>query len=204
MRFNWNGKLCAACAMPMHTAAGLGRARQIEEEVQRGNCHGIWHVNTSWLQPCGTPPLNMDEDKEPRELVQSCKGRSDSCESNGSPGPDMDTKPLLDSSDEKTPLYARSKPLRYLHEHRKIIPGYGAIQLVMRARLYALYVLFLLLLAYLINQLDRYTLPIVTTTVGAELRYGDMSCQPEPNVTDSVLKHAGLPTNFTSICKTYK
>ena len=42
--------------------------------------------------------------------------------------------------------------------------------------LYSIYVLFILLLTYLLNQLDRYMLGIVTKPMAQELHYGDMAC----------------------------
>ncbi|XP_013388870.1 protein spinster homolog 1 [Lingula anatina] len=44
------------------------------------------------------------------------------------------------------------------------------------ASLYSLYVLLLLLIAYLLNQLDRYTLAIVTQPMAQEIHYGDHGC----------------------------
>lgn len=144
------------------------------------------------------------EQEEAKELLESnamnkqASGSfSDSDEQSDSR---MESKPLIESESVGTPLYVRHGALRYIYEHRKLIPGYGTVQLLKKSRPYAIYVLFVLLLVYLTNQLDRYTLPIVTTTVGADLGYGDMSCQPEPNVTKAVLREANLPTNFTDVC----
>ena len=43
-------------------------------------------------------------------------------------------------------------------------------------RCYSFYVLILLLVAYLLNQLDRYMLAIETTQMGREIEYGDLAC----------------------------
>ncbi|XP_074655462.1 MFS-type efflux pump MSMEG_3705-like [Tubulanus polymorphus] len=58
----------------------------------------------------------------------------------------------------------------------------GALAL-RRAGLYSLYVLLLLLIAYLLNQLDRYTLAIVSTPIAQELHYGDEVCMPNTSYT---------------------
>lgn len=85
---------------------------------------------------------------------------------------------------------------RFLHRHKEKIPGYGMLQLVKRGGVYPLYVLLALLVVYLFNQLDRYTLPIVTTSVGRDLRYGDKTCQTNPHINSSILDEA----NFTEDC----
>lgn len=76
-----------------------------------------------------------------------------------------------------------NKLLRYIYLHRKSIPGYGVIYMVRNVKLYALYVLLMMLIAYLLNQLDRYTLPIVTKSAGYDLRYGDLVCMETHNKT---------------------
>ena len=88
-----------------------------------------------------------------------------------------------------------NKCLRFLYVHRKSIPGYGLINMVRHVKVYALWVLLLMLVAYLLNQLDRYTLPIVTKSAGYDLKYGDVICMKTHNET--VL---GLfdPNNITS------
>ncbi|KAK2143591.1 hypothetical protein LSH36_829g00010 [Paralvinella palmiformis] len=47
---------------------------------------------------------------------------------------------------------------------------------VTRPTIYKIYVLFMLLMAYLLNQLDRYMLSIVTKPMAQEIHYGDQSC----------------------------
>ncbi len=89
-----------------------------------------------------------------------------------------------------------NKIQQFLYEHRKSIPGYGTAQLIRKAEPYALYVLFALLVAYLLNQLDRYTLPVVTSTVGAELEYGDKACRANPD-----LKSYWLDASNTSLTR---
>ncbi|XP_071948158.1 protein spinster homolog 1-like [Antedon mediterranea] len=48
---------------------------------------------------------------------------------------------------------------------------------------YSFYVLLLLLLAYLLNQLDRYTLAIVTKHMAQDIHYGDQGCISTVNKT---------------------
>lgn len=89
---------------------------------------------------------------------------------------------------------------RFIYAHRSSIPGYGAVQLLRKAKPYALYVLFMLLIAYLLNQLDRYTLPVVTTTVGADLEYGDKSCRANPDLESSWLNASN---GSLTVCPAY-
>jgi len=50
-------------------------------------------------------------------------------------------------------------------------------------RLYSVYVLCMLLLTYLVNQLDRFVLGIVTKPMSQELGYGDFACMKNDSVT---------------------
>lgn len=88
----------------------------------------------------------------------------------------------------------------FFHKYSHLIPGYATLQLLRKARPYALYVLFAMLIAYLLNQLDRYTLPITATSVGIDLRYGDKSCMVNPSVTSQMLNESRLHDNFTATC----
>ena len=90
-----------------------------------------------------------------------------------------------DEAGEKT--YTRSRCMQALYDNREKIPGYGVLRMVTQGRLYSLYVLLALLVVYLLNQLDRYTLPVVTTSVGPDLRYGDKTCQVNPHVNKTAL-----------------
>ena len=96
--------------------------------------------------------------------------------------------------------YHRNKVAQFLHTNKAKIPGYGMLRLVKQSGVYPLYVLLALLVVYLLNQLDRYTLPIVTTSVGADLKYGDKTCQVNPAVNSTLLEDAGFPANFTEVC----
>lgn len=146
----------------------------------------------------------MDEAEELFESSnmnkQAASGSNSSESDEQSDAKMSESRPLIESESVKAPLYARHGALRYVYEHRRLVPGYGTVQLFKKSRPYAIYVLFMLLLVYLTNQLDRYTLPIVTTTVGADLRYGDRSCQAAPGATEA-LREAGLPANFTHMCR---
>lgn len=104
-----------------------------------------------------------------------------------------ETKPLLETTngEEDAPPEWYTK-----------VPGYGMVQLFTKAKPYALYVLFLMLLAYLLNQLDRYTLPIVYKAVGAALGYGDYSCQANPDITKAILNSSGLNDTVFKVCTT--
>lgn len=97
-----------------------------------------------------------------------------------------------DEAGEKT--YTRSRFMQALYDNREKIPGYGVLKMVTQGRLYSLYVLLALLAVYLLNQLDRYTLPVVTTSVGPDLRYGDKTCQANPHVNKTMLMDSGFST----------
>ena len=71
-----------------------------------------------------------------------------------------------------------------------------AIFAIRKAGLYAMYVLLLLLLAYLLNQLDRYCLAICTEPMAQEIGYGDQSCLALKNVSKEVLPDIKTCTNI--------
>ena len=52
----------------------------------------------------------------------------------------------------------------------------ATLRVFRETRVYTIYVLFVLLLAYLVSQLERYTLPIVARPVTQALKFGDKSC----------------------------
>lgn len=56
-----------------------------------------------------------------------------------------------------------------------------------KVRAYQLYVLFLFLLTYLLNQLDRYMLAITIKPMSQELEFGDKGCLIMSNYTESDL-----------------
>ena len=96
--------------------------------------------------------------------------------------------------------YTRSRLAQIVYDHREKIPGYGVLRMLKQGSVYSLYVLMALLMVYLLNQLDRYTLPIVTTSMGPDLRYGDKTCQINPHVNSTMLVESGYYKNFTKNC----
>lgn len=99
-----------------------------------------------------------------------------------------------EATEGKLPLRQHNSMGSFVSRNKEKIPGYGMWKLVSQGGVYPLYVLLALLVVYLFNQLDRYTLPIVTTSIGPDLRYGDKTCQENPHVNTSVRDHA----NFSS------
>lgn len=97
-------------------------------------------------------------------------------------GDKSEKEPLLSSSEKQAtePVSkegtARTSLPKWLHN----VPGYGLLLLVKKTKPYSLYVLFMMLMAYLFNQLDRYTLSIVTTLSGPDVGYGDYGCIARP------------------------
>ena len=71
---------------------------------------------------------------------------------------------------------------------------------------YAIYVLILLLLAYLLNQLDRYILSVVTKPMAQEVQYGDMQCMANAshgqiyNTTEDDLCNATSSARYVHVC----
>ena len=78
-----------------------------------------------------------------------------------------------------------------VYTNRARIPGYGLWRLFRQASLYSLYVLIIMLCAYLLNQLDRYTLPITAKYVGFDLKFGDLRCLP--NFTELLSPEYNIP-----------
>ena len=67
-----------------------------------------------------------------------------------------------------------------------VIQGY--IQVFRKASPYSIFVLIILLLAYLVNQFDRYALAIVSKPMAQEIHFGDKSCMLRNNVSASYSK----------------
>jgi hypothetical protein len=57
------------------------------------------------------------------------------------------------------------------------------VQVFRKASPYSLYVLFILFLTFMLNQLDRYALPITNIETAQELHYGDRACLKLSNQT---------------------
>ena len=70
-----------------------------------------------------------------------------------------------------------------------IIKNY--IQVFRKASPYSLYVLFVMLVIYMLNQLDRYALSITSVEIAQSLKYGDKSCLPL----------SGFPKELSNLCK---
>ena len=113
-------------------------------------------------------------------------------------GEDAPLSEAIHSENKCLQRFYETRCIQWLYEHRKRIPGYGLYRLLRNSGVYSLYVLFAMLIAYLLNQLDRYTLPIVTEHVGADLRYGEFDCQINPNQNMTVYNMLGL--NLTDDC----
>lgn len=62
-----------------------------------------------------------------------------------------------------------------------------------KASPYSLYVLLILFLTFMLDQLDRYALPITSIESAQELEYGEQSCLSFKNVT----------REFSKLCATY-
>lgn len=95
---------------------------------------------------------------------------------------DDETDPLLKSSEDQQAaddgkIFGISKTL---------IPFYGLYKLITKAGPYPLLVLLLLLLAYLHNQLVRYTLPVTAVEVARSLHYGNKSCSLNRDALDNL------------------
>ena len=110
-------------------------------------------------------------------------------------GDKSEKEPLLGKESTEPVSKEQSAPIS-LPEWLHNVPGYGLLLLVKKTKPYGLYVLFMMLMAYLFNQLDRYTLSIVTTLSGPDVGYGDYSCMAIPQYagTANISKHC---TNIT-------
>lgn len=123
-----------------------------------------------------------------------------------------ETKKLLDDEGAKEaygteqpfegdgPKPSRNPVVEFVMTHRTSIPGYGMLKMLKGSSLYSLYVLFILLMVYLTNQLDRYTLPIVTPSAGYDLHYGDIYCFKSRQVSSKLFKEYNITKNITDIC----
>ena len=58
------------------------------------------------------------------------------------------------------------------------------VEVFRKAQPYSLYVLFILLVTYMLNQLDRYALSITSVETAQDLKYGEKSCLKMPNQTN--------------------
>ena len=139
----------------------------------------------------------MEYEDEKKELLPE-EDKSDSG-SYGTPGDEPTGENGGGSVSESSRSYTRSKATNFFYKHREIIPGYGMWQLLRKGGVYPLYVLFALLVAYLLNQLDRYTLPVVATAVGGDLHYGDKGCEVNPHVSSHIFDESNA-THLKDLC----
>lgn len=135
---------------------------------------------------------SQDQDDEKQQLI-------------GKESPPPYTPGTASVNKEDSPTSISDEPptnpcLRYLYEHRASIPGYGMLKLVRSSSIYSLYVLLVLLMAYLLNQLDRYTLPIVTSHAGYDLNYGDVVCMTNTRVSNATFELYNVTADITKIC----
>jgi hypothetical protein len=65
-----------------------------------------------------------------------------------------------------------------------ILISYG--QVFRKASPYSLYVLFVLLATYMLNQLDRYALNITNIEISQEIKYGDKGCLKQANQSKTI------------------
>lgn len=86
-------------------------------------------------------------------------------------------------------LYFYFKPLNQSRTNMNILQTY--IQVFRQANAYSLYILFVMLVVYMLNQLDRYALSITSVETAQSLHYGDKSCLPLP----------GFPKDTSKLCK---
>ena len=138
----------------------------------------------------------MEEDQKKLLSETERQDSSDSVSSYGSAEREPEEDQHEVAAEENR--FAGNKITAFLYKHREKIPGYWTLQLILRP--YPSYVLVMMLIAYLLNQLDRYTLPVVTTHVGAELHYGDKSCRANPNISAGVWNNTDLFPNATDQC----
>ena len=65
---------------------------------------------------------------------------------------------------------------------------------MLQASVYSLFVLLTMLTAYLLNQLDRYTLSVTAKFIGLDLEFGELNCLPGLN--DTELDFYGLSRHY--------
>lgn len=132
----------------------------------------------------------MSSDEEKRNLIDGKE----------SPPPYSSEVTEPHDPEEKDAYVPQNTVLVWFYDHRASIPGYGMVKLVRAASMYSLYVLGVLLMASLINQLDRYTLPIVTSTVGYDLKYGDLVCMKSRQTPSEVFHEYNISSDVIGIC----
>ena len=138
-------------------------------------------------------PVEAEEEKKGL-LVNEDKDNLDDPPAYGSAEhekPDEDSSPQFSGGPGAT---------NYVYTHRMKIPGYGLYRMLRGVPPYSHWVLFVMLVVYLLNQLDRYTLPIVTSAVGYDLKYGDQVCMASRDLNDTIFNMTGVNKNITDLC----
>lgn len=133
----------------------------------------------------------MSKEGEKRPLLENEKKINDDYSSGSARQEQQPQQPGSSSAVACNPLVS------FVRRNKSKVPGYGMWRLLRHGGLYPLVVLTVLLAVYLLNQLDRYTLPIVTTSMGPDLRYGDKTCQSNPHFNDSYPHYNGSCADFT-------
>ena len=101
--------------------------------------------------------------------------------------PESDEVGVITESIQKEEEVMKEEKKSKFSKYTKFIPGYGIIKL-RRASAYSVYVLSLLLAAYLLNQLNRYTIAITAREVAQDVHFGDKSCLVNESVVDEYKK----------------
>ncbi|XP_050414954.1 protein spinster homolog 1 [Patella vulgata] len=87
-----------------------------------------------------------------------------------------------------------------LEEEEPIIPPKQNIPWYKEVKCYSVYVLLILLLTYLLNQLDRYMLAITVKPMAQEIHFGDLGCMVNETYPSDVTKGASCKANTTENC----
>ena len=70
----------------------------------------------------------------------------------------------------------------------------SALSLLLSASPYALYVLLVLMVVYLLNQLDRFVLGIAGRSIARDLQFGQLGCYLDDNRTDNITNISSCST----------
>ena len=108
---------------------------------------------------------------------------------------DDESNPLLKTSDSSEDTKEADDDGKFLGISKSLIPFYGVYKLITKSGPYPLLVLLLLLLAYLHNQLIRYTLPVTAPEVAGDLHYGNQSCVLHRDQLDNITSY--YPNNVS-------
>lgn len=124
------------------------------------------------------------------------RAKRDSSEDDETFDADTENDPLMKSEDTSEEE-EKADDGKIFGISKSLIPFYGVYKLITKAGPYPLVVLMLLLLAYLHNQLVRYTLSITAAEVAGDLHYGNKSCAVNRHVLDNIT--SSYPNNVSSV-----